>query len=128
MNDINKNNTQDSYGTSPLAYSYSNKQSNFMKRLLLLLTVTTFLTFTGVQARPTNEASAAPASDITAVQTVDTAAESAAVSPEPCTFTCSAPFISPDDGQCYQMCCPADENCKRPCELRPCVGKPGNTR
>jgi hypothetical protein len=78
--------------------SYSSiKQNNIMKRLLLLTMITMFLVFAGAQSMSTSKAS------------------------EACKLVCGAPFIDPNDGRCYQMCCPENEECKAPCELRPCV-------
>ncbi len=77
--------------------SYSStKQGNLMKRLLMLLTITFFVMFAGVQSTPISIASGG------------------------CALVCGEPFIDPNDGQCYQMCCPENEECKRPCELRAC--------
>lgn len=76
--------------------SHSLTSQNKMKRLLLLMIVTMFLVFGGVQSTPVTQAG------------------------EPCKLTCGAPFIDPNDGRCYQMCCPENEECKRPCELIPC--------
>jgi hypothetical protein len=73
------------------------RQNNLMKRLLLMMMVTMFLVFAGAQSTPTTQAS------------------------ETCNLVCGAPFIDPNDGRCYQMCCPENEECKRPCELRPCL-------
>ena len=75
----------------------STKQGNAVKRLFMLLVITLSLVFAGAQSTPTIEASPG------------------------CELVCSEPFIDPNDGQCYQMCCPEDEACARPCELRPCV-------
>ena len=41
--------------------------------------------------------------------------------PGGCELVCSDPFIDPNDGHCYIVCCPADDRCGRPCELRKCL-------
>jgi hypothetical protein len=77
--------------------SYSStRKINVMKRLLVLLVITLFMGIAGVQSTPVTKASSG------------------------CDFVCGDPFIDPNDGRCYQMCCPADEQCKMACELRPC--------
>jgi hypothetical protein len=76
-------------------YSLS-KQGNVMKRLLVLMMISLYLVFAGAQSAPTTKASGG------------------------CDLVCGEPFIDPKDGRCYQMCCPADEQCKMRCELRPC--------
>jgi hypothetical protein len=74
----------------------SDNKGNVIKRLLLLVMIMMSLTFASVQVAPTAEAGRF------------------------CEFVCSEPFIDPNDGQCKQMCCPREEECKAPCELRPC--------
>lgn len=37
-----------------------------------------------------------------------------------CDLVCGPPFIDPQDGLCYVVCCPEDDRCMRPCELRKC--------
>jgi hypothetical protein len=76
--------------------SSSTRQGNVMKRLLVLLMITMSLAFAGTQSAPTTQAGVF------------------------CNFVCSEPFIDPNDGQCYQMCCPEDDQCGVRCELRPC--------
>jgi hypothetical protein len=77
--------------------SYSStKRGNVMKRLLGLLMITICLLFAGAPSMPPAQASTA------------------------CELVCGDPFIDPNDGQCYQECCPSDEKCERMCELRPC--------
>lgn len=76
--------------------SFSIRQSNVIKRLLVLLIMTICLVAAGAQSTPTTKASAG------------------------CEMVCGEPFIDPNDGQCKQMCCPQDEQCMQPCELRPC--------
>ena len=71
------------------------RRSNVMKRLLVLLMITMSLMFAGLQS-PTAQAGRF------------------------CTLVCGAPFIDPNDGQCYQLCCPEDDSCGARCELRPC--------
>ena len=77
-------------------FSSSTKQGNVMKRLLLLLLITMSLVFAGAQSTPTAQASRF------------------------CELVCGEPFIDPNDGQCKQMCCPQEEECKVRCELIPC--------
>ena len=67
-----------------------------MKRLLVLLVMIISLVFIGAQAMPNTEALGG------------------------CELVCSDPFIDPNDGHCYIVCCPADDRCGRPCELRKC--------
>ena len=74
----------------------STKQGNVMKRFLVLLMMTICLVFAGAQSMSTTQASPG------------------------CDLVCGDPFIDPNDGQCYQECCPADEKCSNLCELRPC--------
>jgi hypothetical protein len=76
--------------------SYSStKQGIIIKRLLLLLIISIFLVFVGAQSAPVTKASSS------------------------CELVCGEPFIG-SDRQCYQICCPPDDMCKSPCELRPC--------
>jgi hypothetical protein len=72
------------------------RQSNLMKRLLLMI-IPIFMLFVGTQTTPTTQASTAAACDIVCVE-----------------------YIDPSDGQCYIACCPRDEACKLPCERKPC--------
>ena len=72
------------------------RQSNAMKRLLVLLLITMSLAFAGLQSTPTAQAGRF------------------------CNLVCGEPFIDPNDGQCYQLCCPEDDSCGVRCELRPC--------
>lgn len=74
----------------------STRQGKVMKRLLVLLMITMSLVFAGGQSTPTTKASAF------------------------CELVCNEPFIDPNDGQCKQLCCPQEEECKVRCELRPC--------
>lgn len=74
----------------------STKRSNVMKRLLVMLLLTISLVFAGAQSTPTAIAGAG------------------------CELVCGEPFIDPNTGQCSIMCCPADKECTRPCELKPC--------
>ena len=78
-----------------ISFHSSTRQSN-VKRILMLLMIAMFMVFAGVQTTPTTNASAG------------------------CKLVCGAPFIDPNDGQCYVMCCPENPDCKSPCELRPC--------
>ncbi|HET8674637.1 MAG TPA: hypothetical protein VFO63_02525, partial [Blastocatellia bacterium] len=64
------------------------RRSNVIKRLLVLLMITMSLVFAGAQSTPNAQASRF------------------------CDLVCGEPFIDPNDGQCKQMCCPADESCK----------------
>jgi hypothetical protein len=75
----------------------SNSKSTMVKRLLVLLMMTMSLVFAGASSTPTTKASAF------------------------CDLVCGLPFIDPSDGQCYRMCCPINEECNRPCEIRPCL-------
>lgn len=79
------------------SFNSSTRQGNVMKRLLVLLLMTICLAFAGAQSTPTAKASAG------------------------CEMVCGAPFIDPNDGQCYVACCPEDKECMRACELRPCI-------
>jgi hypothetical protein len=75
--------------------SYSSlRQSNVVKRLFALALMTICLVFAGAQTVPTSKASA------------------------PCDLVCGEPYF--ENGQCLQECCPADFQCKVPCEIRPC--------
>jgi hypothetical protein len=85
----------DSKGFSS-SYS-STRQGNVMKRLLMLLMMAICLVFAGAQSTPT------------------------ALAGGGCELVCGDTFIDPNDGQCYQMCCPEDKECARACELRPCA-------
>lgn len=77
--------------------SYSSTtRGNVMKRLLAVLMLTMCLVFAGAQSAPTVQARGG------------------------CDLVCGDPFFDPNDGQCYQECCPQDERCGRACELRPC--------
>lgn len=82
---------------SPNSYT-STRQVKVMKRLLMLLMITICLVFGGAQSMPSTQAQSG------------------------CELVCGNPFIDPNDGQCYVMCCPASEKCKRMCELRPVKG------
>ena len=75
---------------------FSTKPGSMLKRLFLLAMMAICLTFAGAQSAPTATASA----------NFD--------------YVCGDPFIDPNDGQCYQMCCPSDPAVKAPCVLRPC--------
>jgi hypothetical protein len=81
--------------------SFQSNRSSIAKRLFLMMMITMFLVFAGFQSAPTTT--------------------QAAATKDGCELVCGAPFIDPNDGQCYQMCCPVDEECKRACELRPCI-------
>jgi hypothetical protein len=72
------------------------KQGNVMKRLLVMLLMTICLVFAGAQSTPIAQAGAG------------------------CELVCGESFIDPNDGQCYQMCCPQDKECMRPCETKRC--------
>ena len=72
------------------------RRTNVVKRLLVLLMITMSLVFAGAQSTPNAHAGRF------------------------CNFVCGDPFIDPNDGQCKQLCCPQEEECKAPCELRPC--------
>jgi hypothetical protein len=85
----------DTKGFSSSSYS-STKQGSVMKRLLMLLMIAICLTFAGTQAAPITQAS------------------------DGCELVCGEPYIDPNDGQCYQVCCPTDPQCTNPCELRLC--------
>jgi hypothetical protein len=37
-----------------------------------------------------------------------------------CELVCGEPFIDPQDGHCYQVCCPEDDLCGVACQLRRC--------
>ena len=74
----------------------STRQGNIIKRVLLLITMTVCLVFVGAQTTPGTHARVA------------------------CDLVCGDPFIDPNDGQCYQLCCPADPSCGTRCELRLC--------
>ena len=76
--------------------SYSSTRQGNVKRLLVLLMITISLMFAGAQSAPTTQANAF------------------------CELVCGEPFIDPNSGQCVQMCCPQEEECKSRCELRPC--------
>lgn len=79
--------------------SYSaTRPGKAMNRLLVLLMMTISLVFAGTQTTPTAQASFG------------------------CELVCGEPFIDPNDGQCYVMCCPEDDKCARRCELIPCKG------
>ena len=67
-----------------------------MKRLLVLMVMTICLVFAGIQSIPSVKASGG------------------------CELVCGDPFINPADGHCYQVCCPEDDRCSNPCELRRC--------
>lgn len=90
---FNSNNTINSY--------YPNGKINVVKRLAILFILTLFVGFAGIQSTPATEASTPTVSG-------------------GCDLVCGDPFFDPNDGRCYQLCCPADELCKNPCELRPC--------
>jgi hypothetical protein len=77
------------------SYYSPTKQSN-VKRILMLLMISMFMVFAGLQTTPTTTANVG------------------------CNLVCGEPFIDPNTGQCVQMCCPEVEECKIPCELRPC--------
>jgi hypothetical protein len=99
-NERNRNNTVESNSKDSLNSHSSTTQSNAMKRLLVMMLITFFFMFAGFQSAPITQAAG-----------------------EPCDLVCGKPFTDPNDGQCYQMCCPVDEKCKRACELRPCLKK-----
>lgn len=96
MIDISTKNERELDSKGSFNFYSSTKQGNVMKRLLVLLMITICLGFAGALPTPTTNASAF------------------------CELVCSKPFIDPNDGQCYQTCCPVDDNCGRQCELRPC--------
>ena len=68
-----------------------------MKRLLVLLLMTICLVFIGSQSIPNAKAIGG------------------------CELVCGDPFIDPNDGHCYVVCCPEDDRCGRLCELRRCL-------
>jgi hypothetical protein len=74
----------------------SNSKSTMVNRLLVLLMITMSLVFSGGQSTPT------------------------ALAGGGCDLVCGDPFIDPNDGQCYVMCCPQDKECMRPCETKLC--------
>ena len=76
--------------------SSSTNRGSVIKRLLLLVMITMSLVLAGAQTAPTAQASRV------------------------CNIVCGEPFIDPNDGQCKQLCCPQEEECKVRCELRPC--------
>jgi hypothetical protein len=92
------NNAQQSNSNHTIHSSFLTQQSSVIKRLMVLTMMTLFLVFAGFQSTPVTQASAS----------------------DGCDLVCGEPFIDANDGRCYQMCCPADEQCKRACELRPC--------
>jgi hypothetical protein len=102
MKYANTNNQQQLNSNNSIQSYSSTRKVNVMKRLVLLLVITFFVGFAGIQSTPVTEASAPTISD-------------------GCDLVCGEPFIDPNDGRCYQMCCPADDMCKRACELRPCL-------
>jgi hypothetical protein len=67
-----------------------------MKRLFILLLMTISLVFIGAQSTPTTNAMGS------------------------CQYVCGSPFIDPEDGHCYQVCCPQGSGCGLPCVVRPC--------
>lgn len=67
-----------------------------VKRLLLLFLIALCLAFTGSQSIQTIKAS------------------------QGCELVCGKPFIDPSTGQCVRKCCPANDECWRPCILVPC--------
>lgn len=80
-----------------VSFNSSTRQGNVMKRLLVLMVMTICLMLAGAQATPTAKAGGG------------------------CELICGDPFIDPNDGQCYVICCPEDKECMRACELRPCL-------
>jgi hypothetical protein len=96
MKHINTKNERESDSKGSLSTYSSSKQGKVMKRLLVLMMITLYLAFAGAQSAPTTQASVG------------------------CNIVCGEPFIDPQDGRCYQMCCPENEECKMRCELRPC--------
>ena len=79
------------------------KKRNAIKRLLMLLSLSICLLFAGAQSAPITQASVA------------------------CDMECNE-YIDPFDGQCYQVCCPANEECKIRCVLMPCKADRGPAR
>jgi hypothetical protein len=69
-----------------------------MKRLLVLFLMTICLVFIGSQSATNSKAIGAG-----------------------CQLVCGAPFIDPQDGHCYQVCCPEDDRCGVACQLRRCA-------
>lgn len=67
-----------------------------MKRLFVLVLMTICLVFIGSQSAPSAKAIGG------------------------CELVCGDPFIDPQDGHCYQICCPEDDRCGVPCELIRC--------
>ena len=74
----------------------ANSKNTVVKHLLVLLMITMSLVFSGVSSTQIAQASA------------------------PCDMVCGDPFTDPNTGECVIMCCPVDNTCKSPCELRPC--------
>ena len=91
----NKNNERESDSKSSFR-TYSTKQGNVAKRLIVLLMMAICLVFAGASSAPIANAGGQ------------------------CQLVCSEPYIDPADGQCYVTCCPADDRVKCPCERRLC--------
>jgi hypothetical protein len=68
-----------------------------VKRLLLLFLIAVCLAFTGSQSMQTIKASQGA-----------------------CDLVCGKPFIDPSSGRCVRKCCPASDECMRPCIFVPC--------
>jgi hypothetical protein len=91
----NKNNERESDRKSHFSSYFSTRQRNAMKRLLVLLLMTISLAFAGARSTPIVKAGGG------------------------CEMVCTQ-YIDPSDGQCYIACCPADSDCKMPCERTSC--------
>ena len=94
MKHTNNTNEQKSNSKNSIHSYTSAIQGKVMKRLLLLI-ISIFMVFAGAQSTSTTKANA------------------------PCDLVCSQ-YIDPNDGQCYIVCCPVDEQCKMPCERYAC--------
>lgn len=90
------NNERESDSKDYFSSYSSTRQGNVIKRLLVLAVMTICLVFAGAQSAPTAKANGASG------------------------ITCSDPYIDPSDGQCYQVCCPDDDQVKAPCERVKC--------
>jgi len=73
----------------------SSKRGSVLKRFLVLWMLAVCISFVGIQSTPIQASRG-------------------------CELVCGEPFIDPNDGQCYQMCCPESRECGRRCELRLC--------
>lgn len=76
--------------------SHTGTMHGNVKRLLLLFLIAVCLAFTGSQSIQTIKAS------------------------QGCELVCGKPFIDPSSGRCVRKCCPANDECMRPCIFVPC--------